>query len=108
MIAFATPAFCQTQFCGPVMETVVIPAWQRYRDRVQFIHVEPWDLTKARNGSLVPVDAVQQWGLLSEPFVFVIDADGKVAAKFEGIVGADELDAAIEQVLAKTGTAAGS
>lgn len=102
VVAFATPAFCQTQFCGPVMESVVIPAWQRYGDRVQFVHVEPWDLKQARAGTLVPVDAIREWGLLSEPFVFVIDADGRVAAKFEGIVGAAELDAAIEAVLART------
>jgi len=103
VVAFATPAFCQTQFCGPVMESVVIPAWERYRERVDFIHIEPWDLPKAREGSLAPVDAVREWGLLSEPFVFVIDGDGKIAAKFEGIVGADELDAAIEQVLSAGG-----
>lgn len=100
VVAFATPAFCQTQFCGPVMESVVIPAWQRYGDRVQFVHIEPFDLSQARAGTLMPIDAVREWGLLSEPFVFVIDADGRVSVKLEGIVGVEELDAAIEKVLA--------
>jgi hypothetical protein len=100
VIAFVTPAFCQTQFCGPVLEQVVLPAWEQYRERVEFIHIEPYDLKQAREaGRLVPLDIIREWGLVSEPFVFVVDAEGKIAAKFEGIMEAEELAAAIEQVL---------
>ena len=35
--------------------------------------------------------AVAEWGLPTEPWVFVVAADGTLAAKFEGAVGADEL-----------------
>jgi hypothetical protein len=99
VIAFVTPAFCVTQFCGPVLDQVVLPNWERYGDRVNFVHVEPYDLRRAREGQLVPVDVVREWGLLQEPFIFVVDAHGMVAAKFEGIMEAEELAAAIERVL---------
>src|SRR5690606_22282415 len=48
VVAFVTPAFCQTRFCGPVMEAVVEPAWEQYGDRVEFVHIEPYDLAAAR------------------------------------------------------------
>jgi len=96
VIAFVTPAFCQTRFCGPVLELVVVPMYEEFKERVEFIHVEPYDLERARStGSLQPVAVVQEWGLLSEPFVFVIDADGMIAAKFEGVMDVAELREAI-------------
>jgi len=101
IVAFVTPAFCQTRFCGPVMEEVILPAHAEYGDAAVFVHVEPFDLEAARNGQLVSVPTVEEWGLLSEPFVFVLNADGTVAAKFEGIMEAEEVTAAVEQALAR-------
>ena len=43
---------------------------------------------------------MQEWGLLSEPWLFVIGADGKVATRFEGLVADEELERALQQVLA--------
>ena len=37
---------------------------------------------------------MQEWRLPTEPWVFVVGADGRIAAKFEGAVGVDELVAA--------------
>lgn len=99
VIAFATPAFCQTRFCGPVVESVVVPAWQRYGEQVNVLHVEPFDVPAARKGSLKPEPVTAEWGLQTEPWIFVLNRDGKVAAKFEGVVGLDELTEAIEAAL---------
>ena len=99
VVAFATPAFCQTRFCGPVVEQVVTPIWERHGDRVDVLHIEPFDLAEARAGRLVPVPAMLEWGLESEPWVFVIDADGRVAAKFEGIMSIDEVSAVLDRLL---------
>jgi len=38
-------------------------------------------------------------GLQSEPWVFVVDAQGNIAAKFDGIVSYEELEAALQAVL---------
>jgi len=100
VVAFATPAFCTSRTCGPVMDKLVVPLFEQYSDRVVFIHIEPYDLQRARSGEgLLPVPALQDWGLQTEPWVFVIDPQGRIAGKFEGIAGLDELRAAIEQVL---------
>ncbi len=42
---------------------------------------------------------VTEWGLVSEPWVFVVDASGKVTAKFEGAATADEVEAAARAAL---------
>ena len=99
VIAFATPAFCQTRFCGPVVDTVIAPLQQKYGARANFIHIEPYKLDEARKGRLIAIPEMQQWGLMSEPWVFVLDATGKVAAKYEGIMSEEELEPVIQRVL---------
>ena len=43
-------------------------------------------------------DVAHEWNLEIEPWVFVVDASGRVAARFEGLVGAAELEPAIAAV----------
>jgi hypothetical protein len=96
VIIFATPAFCQTALCGPVVDVAKSVAAEH--PGVTFVHVEPYDVPKALEGDLENIPAVEEWGLPTEPWVFVIDADGNVAARFEGTVGAGELGRAITAV----------
>ena len=96
VIVFATPAFCASATCGPVLETVkgITPD----HPGADFVHVEIYEnLDAATTEHLVPVPAVEAWGLPSEPWVFVTDADGIVTALFEGTVGVDELTAALSE-----------
>lgn len=107
VVAFATPAFCETQICGPTLETVKAVATD-YPD-LTFINVEPYQM-KYDNGSLQPaLDAsgqlqsaawTESFGLRTEPWIFVVGADGTVRAKFEAVVGADELRTAIDAAVA--------
>ena len=103
VVAFATPAFCQTQLCGPTLNTVKAVA-KSYPD-VTFINVEPYVMAMnagslqpvlSDQGALQPAPWTTAWGLVSEPFIAVVDAQGKVRAKFEGVIAADELRAAID------------
>lgn len=97
VVAFATPAFCTTAACGPTLD-VIRSIMDGYPD-TNWIHVEIYaDLDAAAGGALQTVPAVAAWGLPSEPWVFVIDADGIVAGRFEGAVGTDELTRALENL----------
>lgn len=107
LVFFATPAFCQTGFCGPTVELVKSVA-RDYVGAVEFVNVEPYELHLTENGlqplldeagQLQPVQAALEYGIPVEPYLFVVDAEGDAFAKFEGIVGGDELRAAIEDVL---------
>ena len=106
-VFFATPAFCQTGFCGPTVELVKAVA-REHPEELEFVNVEPYELHMTENGlqpllgedgQLQPVEAALEWGIPVEPYLFVLDAEGKVFAKFEGVVGGDELRAAVEDVL---------
>jgi len=105
VLVFATPAFCTSRQCGPTLDTVKSLAAD-FAD-VAFINVEPFELQYAEGrlqpvldaqGQLQPVAAVKEWGILSEPWIFVVDGKGIVRGSFEGVVGADELREAVEEV----------
>jgi len=107
VLVFATPLFCTSGLCGPALDLVKQVA-PDYIGRVNFIHVEPYIL-QVKDGRTQPeldvtgypksVRASVEWGLPTEPWVFVVDAQGKVAAKFEGMAYPDELTAALNDVL---------
>ncbi|MGH8953225.1 MAG: TlpA family protein disulfide reductase [Acidimicrobiia bacterium] len=97
VVVFATPAFCETATCGPMLDTVneISPD---YPD-VTFIHVEVYEnLDATSREELRLVEAVEAWNLPSEPWVFVIDGVGVVTAKFEGTVDSQELQQAVEDL----------
>ena len=100
VVAVATPGFCTSRLCGPVVDAVLVPLYEQYGDQATFIHIEPYVLEDARAGrGLIPVDALLEWGLQSEPVIFVVDSDGLIAGKFEGITNAEEVGAALEELL---------
>jgi hypothetical protein len=71
------------------------------------VHAEPWQTTMDEDGMLrldppagppVLTDYSMAWGVKEPPWVFVIDDEGRLVAKFSGVVGSDELRAAIAAV----------
>lgn len=94
VVVFATPKYCTSRVCGPTLDVVkgVAPDYPR----ITFIHVEVYDLSDVSN--LKPVPAVAQWGLPGEPWVFVVDSKGDVAAKYEGVVAPSELRAELDHL----------
>ena len=100
VIAFASAGVCASPICGPAKETVD-ELWQKYNGQANFIHVEPYDLKALGDGAqpqpLAWVTA--EWGVQSEPWIFLVDSQGFIADKFQVLAGYDELDAAIARLL---------
>lgn len=98
VIAFSTPAFCRSRMCGPVT-AIVSALYDRWQTHVRFIHIEPFDLATARHdGRLTFTSVAREWHLETEPWIFVIDNNRRVSARFEGIVSAEEFEPAIKAV----------
>lgn len=97
VIVFATPAFCQTAVCAPVVDSVEA-VQAKLGNQANFIHLE---IYKEFNPTLVLADEVEQWQLSSEPWTFVLDTDGRVAARLGGPISPRELTAALEPLLQK-------
>ncbi len=96
VLAFATPKFCTSRTCGPVVDVLAYLQRKLAGTPVRFIHVEVF----AGNN---PADGynrwMKEWRLQSEPWVFLVGRDGRVKAKFEGSVSAAELTQAIRATL---------
>jgi hypothetical protein len=96
VVTFATPAFCSSRVCGPVVD-IVDTVRKRLGDRgIRFIHVEIYKDNKPNKGLN---RWVRQWTLPSEPWTFVVGADGRIKQKFEGALSAAELERAVRQSL---------
>jgi hypothetical protein len=94
LIVFATPQFCTSRMCGPVVDIVrtLLPT---YGKRVAFTHQEIWQ--DFADKKVFPT--VEEWRLFTEPWIFVVDGQGIIRAKFEGLVTARELESALQQVV---------
>jgi len=94
VITFSTPLLCASRVCGPVVD-IVEEAKSRAPSSVAFIHQEIYRDNQVDKGVQRPV---AQWRLRSEPWTFVIDRSGRVAARFEGAFSVGELSRAIAKV----------
>ena len=107
MLIFATPKFCASQQCGPTLDQFK-PIAAAHPD-VTFINAEPYQL-KVVDGSLQPVldaqnqlqatEITDQWGLLSEPWIFAVDRNGIVRGSYEVTITPAELDAILPVITA--------
>ena len=96
VVTFATPRYCTSRTCGPVVDVVDAARRRFARTGVRFIHVEIYrdnDPSKGQNRW------VREWKLPSEPWTFLVGKDGRIKAKFCGPVSTGELERAIAEVL---------
>ena len=101
VVTFATPAFCTSATCGPQVD-VIKEMKQSFGQRASFIHVEiyenPLEMQGDPNKGRV-AQVVKEWGLITEPWTFIVDAQGRLTAKFEGFASYEELEEALKLVL---------
>lgn len=96
VVAFATPKFCQSRTCGPAVDVVEQVAREFRSRRVRFIHVEVYEDNNPTRGYN---RWMRDWHLDTEPWTFVVDRHGRVAARFEGAVSVRELADAVRRAM---------
>lgn len=95
VVSFATPQFCQTRVCGPVVEVVSAARRRLTGSGVRWIHVEIY----ADNNPGKGLNRwATEWKLPTEPYTFVVDRKGVVRQTFEGAFSVGELVAAARRV----------
>ncbi|MBI4896972.1 MAG: hypothetical protein HY827_01225 [Actinobacteria bacterium] len=97
VLLFATPSFCKSRVCAPVVD-VAGQVMSRTGDDAIFIHQEIYRDNDPNKGFRRPV---LRFGITSEPFTFVIGADGRVSDQLQGPFVAEELEAAIKRAAAQ-------
>jgi hypothetical protein len=100
VIVFATPAYCQTAFCGPVTEEMDL-LHDKYRDRVDFVHIEIW---RDHDKGIINPTALE-WlsqpnGDIQEPAVYVVGKDGVIVDHFEGPIAGNIVEPVVQAVAA--------
>lgn len=96
VLLFATPALCQSRVCGPVVDVAEQVKSELAGEDIAFIHMEVYRDNEIAKG-LRP--QLRAYGLPTEPWLFVIDGDGRVATAIEGGFGVMELRGAVERVV---------
>ncbi len=94
-VMFSTPARCQSRWCGPVLE-VVLDARERYEGDLTLVHVEIFQ--DLESNQLVPT--VSDWGLVTEPWLYGVDADGRIASRIDGAFDATEVRELLDGLVA--------
>jgi hypothetical protein len=95
-VMFATPALCQSQYCGPVLDEL-LDVMGPYRDRgVAMVHVEIYRST--RGAAVAPT--VEAWGLPSEPWFYTVDATGTIRERLDGAFSTGEVTTALDRLVA--------
>jgi hypothetical protein len=94
VLLFATPALCQSRVCGPVVD-VEEQVKADTGDDVAFIHMEVYRDNDLNKGTRPQFNA---FGLPTEPWLFVLDANGRVTRRIEGAFGLSELQDAVADV----------
>jgi hypothetical protein len=95
LVLFGTPAYCESRVCGPEVEELQRFA-NEYPDRAVYIHVEIW---KDFEGQVVN-QAAADWLLrkqnMTEPWLYLIGADGVIVDRWGSLFDADEVAAVLE------------
>jgi hypothetical protein len=94
VLLFATPQFCQSRVCGPVVD-VAEQVKEEHGEEAEFIHME---IFKDNDPSKGVRPQVRAYHLPSEPWLFVIDRDGTIRTAIEGAFGVERLTEAVEGV----------
>jgi len=92
VLLFATPALCVSRVCGPVVD-IAEQVKSELGDDASFVHMEVFENNNPNDG-IRP--QLKEYGLQTEPWLFVIDADGKVTTRIEGAFSVEELREAVE------------
>jgi hypothetical protein len=92
-LLFATPAYCQTAYCGQVLDAL-LPLVSSHASTIDFVHCEIY--LDAPTGPEIPT--VGAWKLPSEPWFFGIDGKGIVQARLDGAFDQAEMQAVVERL----------
>jgi hypothetical protein len=97
LVLIGTPAYCTSLFCGPEVQELQRFAAE-YPDRAVYIHIEVWKDYRAE--PQVVNEGAAEWllrdGNMTEPWLFLIGADGRIADRWGSLFDSDEVIAALE------------
>lgn len=95
VLLFSTPQLCISRVCGPVTD-IAVSLQQKYANKIDFIHQEVYVDNQPKSGLRPQLKAFH---LQTEPWLFTINRQGKIAARLEGSFGVNAFTQAIQAAL---------
>ena len=97
LVLIGTPAYCSSRLCGPEVDELQRLA-DAYPDRAVYIHIEVWKDYNAQ--PQVINEGAADWllrdGDMTEPWLYLIGADGIVVDRWGSLFDSTEVAAALE------------
>lgn len=97
VVAVTTPVYCTSRFCGPLTDVLADLA-ETYADQAEFIHLEVWKDHEGNELNEAAAAFIQTEAGGNEPWVFLLDADGTVLARWDNVVDLDELTTMLDEI----------
>jgi hypothetical protein len=94
-LIISTPQLCISRVCGPVTD-IAVELQHRYGSQITFIHQEVYVDNNPKKGLRPQLKAFH---LQTEPWLFTINRQGKIAARLEGSFGVNAFTNAIQAAL---------
>jgi len=94
-LLFSTPQLCISRVCGPVTD-VTVQVQHHFGNKVSFIHQEVYVDNEPSKGLRPQLKAFH---LRTEPWLFVVNREGKIVARLEGAFGINEVTQAVQAAL---------
>jgi hypothetical protein len=101
VVTFASPAFCANALCGPQVE-VLSEVKAEFDDIADFVHIDLYENPHEIKGDLSRgqrTSILDDWGVHTDEWTFIVNGQGEVVAKFEAFVPREELSAAVQKYL---------
>jgi hypothetical protein len=95
LLLFATPQFCQSRVCGPVVD-VAGQIQHEFEGKANFIQMEIYNENDPSQGVR---PQVRRFHLPTEPWLFAINREGVVSATIEGAFGTKLMHKTVEKVV---------
>ena len=91
VVVVSTPLYCQSRFCGPITDQIGEIA-ARYRDVAYFVHLEVWKNYQRKSVNQEAADWVYRNDEITEPWVFLVGADGNIVDRWANVLDRRELE----------------
>ena len=97
-LSIATPEFCQTAICGPVLDLLVeaLPDYPTITGIHAEVYADPRGDDDPTAGGLAPI--TDEYALTFEPTLYLVDATGTIVTRLDSVYDRVELRDALDQI----------
>ncbi len=97
LVNVATPVYCVSRFCGP-LTAVISDLAIAYEDVVDTVHLEVWEDFDEQVLNPAAAEWIQTEAGGNEPWVFLVDGDGTIVARWDNVLDVEELRGHLDEL----------